>query len=151
MRQIWIVLMTLGAVFLLVPGVLFGAEGAQQVVAYQEGQAITLSATLGGVRATELRITADEQRMTDPLLPPHGGQSRFSWRRYDLHLENSTGQRQRVKVLLRLLDESGAVIDEFRVRGSLSKGRTKKLSLRRLTLNYVVPLIAKVEVTLEAE
>ena len=151
MSCVRIVLMTLGAIFVAAPGILFGAGGSRQVVPYQEGQAIRLSADLGGVRATELRITPDQQRMTDPLLPPHGGQSRFSWRRYDLHLENSTGERKRVKVLLRLLDGSGAVIDEFRLEGSISKGRTKKISLRRLTLNYAVPLIAKVEVSLEAE
>ena len=53
--------------------------------------------------------------------------------------------------IARLLDKAGAIIDEFEYGKRVGAGRAKPVDFRRLTLNYAMPLIDRVEVTLSAE
>ncbi|MDQ7005684.1 MAG: hypothetical protein Q9Q40_00465 [Acidobacteriota bacterium] len=118
---------------------------------FVEGEALKVGLSAGSVRLTALKITADSQRLSDSLLPPRGGQQRYSWKRYEIHVENSGARAARVRVHLRLLDAQGAVIDEFTLSSRVARARVRAFSLRRLTLNYVVPLIRQVELRLEVE
>ena len=129
------------------------AESAPATVKvdFVQGQETAVDLSVGSVRLTALKITADSRQMADSLLPPRGGQERYSWKRYEVHVENSEARRVRVEVHLRLLDAQGAVIDEFTLSSSVRQGRARSFSLRRLTLNYVVPLIRQVAVQLEVK
>jgi hypothetical protein len=112
---------------------------------FRVGSPIPIDATVGALRVVDLTVVRDERRLIDQVLPPRGGQSRFSWLDYRVVAENPASNSLNLAVTLRLLDENGAIIDEFEMRERVWRGRTEELSLRRLTLNYVLPLIDRVE------
>lgn len=120
-------------------------------VPFRQDQPIKLDLNIGGLRIPDLRITKDEGTLIDSILPPRGGQSRFSFQRYALFAENPDNKSWRLSARVRLLDKNGAVIDEFEFRGTVRSGRAKAVDFKRLTLNYVLPLVDKVELTLSAE
>ncbi len=112
---------------------------------------IPLPVKVGDLEVKELRITRSDQRLFDQVLPPRGGQSRFSWLEYAVLVENPADVSWNLSVRIKLLDRAGAIIDEFEFRERVWRGRAKKVDLRRITLNYVIPLIDKVEITLTAD
>jgi len=118
---------------------------------YQLGQTTQVDVSVGELRVNELSIIEVGQPVFASLLPPHGGQSRFSWVRYGLRVENGSEARHKLAVRVRLLDKNGAVIDEFEFRGSVRKGHYRVLELKRLTLNYIVPLVDALELTVSQE
>ncbi len=110
-----------------------------------------LDIAVGALRVPELRITREDGSLIDSVLPPRGGQTRFSYLRYALSAENPSKESWDLAVRVRLIDKNGAVIDEFEFKKGVSEGRARLVDLKRLTLNYAVPLIDRVELTLSAE
>lgn len=122
-----------------------------RVVPFQVDQPIKLDIVVGGLRVPDLRIQRDAGSLLDSVLPPRGGQDRFSWLRYTLAAENPGTSGWTLRARIRLLDKAGAIIDEFEYGKRVGAGRAKPVDFRRLTLNYAVPMIDRVEVTLSAE
>jgi len=122
-----------------------------QTLDFALDRTIPLHVTVGDLEIRDLRITRDDRRLFDQVLPPRGGQSRFSWLQYAVFVENPADVSWNLGVRIRLLDRAGAIIDEFEFRERVWRGRAKKVDLRRITLNYVIPLIDKVEITLTAD
>ncbi|GAB4222176.1 MAG: hypothetical protein Kow0062_18340 [Acidobacteriota bacterium] len=112
---------------------------------------LPLKVKVGDLEVRDLTITREERRLLDQVLPPRGGQSRFSWLHYAVHAENPADVSWNLAVRVKLLDRSGAIIDEFEFRERVWRGRARTVDLRRITLNYVIPLIDKVEITLTAD
>ncbi len=128
-----------------------GPLTASQTVPFKKDEPIRLDLAVGGLRVAELQVTGDEAGLLESLLPPRGGVSRFSWLRYTLSVENPGDVNWTPAARIRLLDKKGEVIDEFEFKGGVGAGRARPVDLKRLTLNYIVPLIDRVELTLDAE
>lgn len=111
-------------------------------------ESIRLDTTVGDLRIRDLRVSRDDRSLIDQVLPPRGGQSRFSWLEYAVYAENPSQTSQNLAVRVKLLDANGAVIDEFDFNGRVWRGRADLVKLRRIALNYVTPLIKEVEVAL---
>lgn len=142
------------AALLAAPGVpLLAAEEASRTVRrpFTADEPIALDLTVQGVRIPELRIAPTEGRLLDSVLPPRGGQRRFSYLAYRMYAENPVEDRARLRAHVRLLDREGRVIDEFGLTERIGKNRAETIELRRLTLDYVVPLIDEVELTVAVE
>ncbi len=122
----------------------------QTVVAFSVGDAKSLDVSFAGLRVTEMTIAHADRPLLAGVLPPYGGKGRFSWLEYSVRVENPTEIKRRVAVQVRLIDANGAVIDEFSFDGSVRRGRFRVLDTRRLTLNYAVPLVEKVELVFSA-
>jgi hypothetical protein len=133
------------------PAVPAGSLIMTKVVPFKIDDPIRLDVAVGTLRVPELRITRDDGSILDDLLPPRGGQSRFSFLRYAVSAENPSRQNWTLAVRVRLLDRNGAVVDEFEFRRTIGDGRARVIDLKRLTLNYAVPLIDRAEITLSAE
>lgn len=118
---------------------------------FRQGETMRVDALVGPLRVPELRVTPDEANLLREFLPPRGGVKRFSYLRYSIAVENPTGTDWTLGARIRLLDRNGAVIDEFEFRGGVDGGRARLVELKRLTLNYVVPLIDRIELTMSAE
>ncbi len=129
------------------------AEASIQTVKlpFEVGASHAVETRVGALRVTKMGIAPDNAPMFASLLPPRGGQSRYSWLSYSIRVENASDIRHRLGVRVRLLDKNGAVIDEFTFRGRVGKGRYRVLELRRLTLNYIISLVDAVELTLSQE
>lgn len=119
-------------------------------VDFAVGRPVKLDMMAGDLRISEFRILTDDRSLIESVLPPRGGQSRFSWLNYGVMVENATEKTWGVTIRIRLQDANGAVIDEFEFGGRVWRGRARTVDLRRLTLNYAVPMIKKVEITLTA-
>ena len=122
-----------------------------KTVPFRQHEPIKLGLAAGGLRLGELTISPTEGTLLDSALPPRGGQESFSWLKYAVAAENPGGEDWWLAVRVRLLDKKGVVIDEFDFRRGVAAGRARSLDFKRLTLNYVVPLIDKVELALSAE
>ena len=133
------------------PAVPAGSLILMKKVPFAEKQPIRLDMVVGNLRVPELKITPTEARLVDQVLPPRGGHARFSWLNYAVSAENPSAQEWTLAVRIRLLDRSGAVIDEFEFSRDIGAGKAKAAELRRLTLNYAVQYVDQVEVTLSAE
>lgn len=119
-------------------------------VDFAVGKAFKLDLTAGDLRISEFRLLTDDKSLIESVLPPRGGQSRFSWLNYGLMVENATQKTWGITVRIRLLDANNAVIDEFEFGGRVWRGRARVVDIRRLTLNYAIPLTKKIEITLTA-
>ncbi len=118
---------------------------------FELGRTTPVALTVGALRVNELTVSEADQPVFASLLPPHGGQSRYSWILYGVRAENSSERRHKLAARVRLLDKNGAVIDEFEFRGSVRAGHYRVLELKRLTLNYIKSLVDHVELTVSQE
>ncbi|UCF68125.1 MAG: hypothetical protein JSV80_02160 [Acidobacteriota bacterium] len=123
----------------------------REELSFEIGARRALDATIGDLKVAHFAIERDSASLMEQLLPPRGGQSRYSWLRYVIEVDNPSELTWRLTARLRLLDENGAVIDEFEFRERLRRRRARAIEFRRIVLNYVVPLIDIVELTLVAE
>jgi hypothetical protein len=130
------------------------AEGLgpeKRTLDFQLGAPLTVDVTVGDLKVGQLTIARDDKNLLEQLLPSRGGQTRWSYLETTLFVANPSGKAQDLSARVRLLDANDAVIDEFEFDGRVWRGKARALKLRRLTLNYVIPLIKKVEVALIAE
>ncbi len=148
---VWSVLLVIASTALAEAPAPQGPLTASKTVHFKKDEPIRLDLAVGGLRVVELRITGDEAGLLESLLPPRGGVSRFSWLRYTLSVENPGDVNWTLAARVRLLDKKGEVIDEFEFKDGVGAGRARSVDLKRLTLNYIVPLIDRVELTLDAE
>lgn len=117
-------------------------------VPFSIDESIRLDTTAGELKIRDLRVKRDDRSLIDQALPPRGGQSRFSWLSYAIYAENTSAAASNLMARVKLFDANGAVIDEFEMRGRIWRGRAEIVDLRRITLNYVIPLIHEVEIAL---
>ncbi len=110
-----------------------------------------LDVVLGPVRVNGAAMSREERRLVDVVMPPRGGQTRFGWLKTLVQVQNQGKDAYDVRVAVKLLDAAGAVIDEFEFGGKSWLGKTREFTLTRLMLNYVVPLIKDVELTITVE
>lgn len=110
-----------------------------------------LDLVLGPVQVNGASISREERRLVDAVLPPRGGQTRYGWLKSLVQVQNQGKDAYDVRVAVKLLDAAGAVIDEFEFGGKAWLGKTRDFTLTRLVLNYVVPLIKQVELTVTVE
>ncbi|MFN7966858.1 MAG: hypothetical protein U0V87_14340 [Acidobacteriota bacterium] len=110
-----------------------------------------LDLVMGPVRVNGASITQEDRRLVDVVLPPRGGQTRFGWLKTLVQVQNQGKDAYDVRIGVKLLDAAGAVIDEFEFGGKSWLGKTREFTLTRLTLNYVMPLIQTVELTVTVE
>lgn len=143
--------LVLSAALAAPPPVPHGPLLNNKTVSFRLDEPLKLDLAVGGLRVAELRIVHDEASLLDAVLPPRGGVTRFSWLRYTLYAENPGVDDWALAARIRLLDRKGEVIDEFEFRKGVGSGRARSVDFKRLTLNYIVPLIDRIEVTLSAE
>jgi hypothetical protein len=109
---------------------------------------------LGPIRVVDLQVQRDERRLLDSVLPPRGGQSRFSWLEYTFYAENPSDNSWTVDAEVLLYDKNGAIIDEFDLDARVWRKRRDRVGtdfdIRRLAMNYVLPLIDRIEVRFTA-
>ena len=114
---------------------------------FQQGTALKIDTTLSGVSVADLKIRRDNKSPFDQV---RGGESRYSWFEYDLRLQPNEGARN-MRVIFRLYDANDAIIDDFELNKRVWRDKEQVISARRITLNYIVPLVKEVEVTITAE
>ncbi len=124
---------------------------AARTVPFALDKATRLDLTVGDLRVTTIQVVRDRKPLIRELLPPPGGESRFSWVRYTVFAENPGDQAWTLNVQVTLLDENDAVIDEFVFRKRIWRGRAGQAQIRRITLNYAIPLVKKMKVTVSAQ
>ncbi len=117
---------------------------------YAPGTSTQVEIQVGDLRVSQFGIKRDAGPLIQFVETPRGAKSRWSWTSYSLFVENPTAKRARVGAKVRLLDGNGAVVDEFEFSGTIWRGRSKTIDLKRLTLNYAIPLIKKVEIEISA-
>lgn len=111
-----------------------------------------LDLMVGEVKIIGFALERDVRDLTDFVLPPRGGETRFSWLLTTVQVENSSKEQSfNVKTRVRLLDQAGAVVDEYEFAGRSWRQKVRDLTLKRLALNYVLPLIKQTEVTITVE
>lgn len=118
------------------------------------GESIRMDVELGPIRVVDLQVQRDERRLLDSVLPPRGGQSRFSWLEYTFYAENPSDNSWTVDAEVLLYDKNGAIIDEFDLDARVWRKRRDRVGtdfdIRRLAMNYVLPLIDRIEVRFTA-
>ena len=114
---------------------------------FQQGAALKIDTALSGVKVSDLQIRRDNKSPFDQV---RGGENRYSWFEYDLSLQPTEGARN-VRVIFRLYDANDAIIDDFELTKRVWRDKEQVISARRITLNYIVPLVKEVEVTITAE
>jgi hypothetical protein len=111
-----------------------------------------LDRKVGKLQIAGVVISREERRLVDAVLPPRGGQERFSWLRTVVQVQNTDhADAHDVRFALRLLDGAGAVIDEFEFGGKAWLAKTRDFALTRLAMNYVLPLVKSVELTVTVD
>ncbi len=124
---------------------------ASKTVPFALDKPIELDLQVGDLRVTTMQVARDRRSLLRELLPPPGGETRFSWLRYTVYAENPGDRAWTLNVQVTLLDGNGAVIDEFVFRKRIWRGRAGQAQLRRITLNYAIPLVKKMKVTVSAQ
>ncbi|GEM_PF-6153712 len=124
---------------------------ASKTIPFALDKAARLDLTVGDLRVTTIQVVRDRKPLIRELLPPPGGESRFSWLRYTVFAENPGDRAWTLNVQVTLLDENDAVIDEFVFRKRIWRGRAGEAQIRRITLNYAIPLVKKMKVTVSAQ
>ena len=114
---------------------------------FQQNAALAVGTTVGGIEVRDLEIRRADKT---PFNRVRGGESRYSWFEYDLRVQPNEGART-FRVVYRLYDANDAIIDEFEVDERVWRKKAQVISDRRITLNYIVPLVREVEVTVTAE
>ncbi len=121
-----------------------------KVVPFRVGESVPLGLVVGNLRVPEVTVTRDEANMVQEVVPPSGGSTRYSYLRYTIATENPSGRSWRLAARIRLLDRNGAVVDEFELTERIGKGRAEPVRLKRLTLNYAIQYIDRMEVSFSA-
>jgi hypothetical protein len=143
-----------GVVLLSLAGVAVAQEGSlrfERTVAFQADKRIELGARVGPVRVATLELSAGGGGgVRDSILSRvRGGGDTSTALRASFDTENPTADEWVVTYTLEFLDRQGKLID----RASKSEGFEGEAAVLRLDhsiLTYVVPLIDKVKVRLEA-
>ncbi|HEV8628923.1 MAG TPA: hypothetical protein VGV61_01300 [Thermoanaerobaculia bacterium] len=132
-----------------------GQEGSlrfEKMVPFQRDQVIPLGARVGPVRVANVRFGLGSAGGVKGaiLSRVHGGDSDVtSIVRASFDTENPKAEEWNVTYTLELLDTNGKLIDRATRTGSF-EGEASTFELEHSTLSYVVPLIARVRVRLEA-
>ncbi len=124
---------------------------ATKTVPFALDRAVNLDLQVGDLRVTSIQVVRDRKPLLRELLPPPGGETRFSWVRYTVFAENPGDQAWTLNVQVTLLDRNDAVIDEFVFRKRIWRGRAGQARIQRITLNYAIPLVKKMKVTVSAQ
>ena len=114
---------------------------------FQQGTALKIDTAVSGVNVSHLEIKRDNKSPFDRV---RGGESRYSWFEYDLRVQPNEGARN-VRVIFRLYDANDAIVDDFEINKRVWRAKEQVIDTRRITLNYIVPLVKEVEVTISAE
>lgn len=114
---------------------------------FQQGMALEIDTAVSGVRVADLQIRRDNKTPFDRV---RGGESRYSWFEYELRMQPNEGARN-MRVLFRLYDANDAIIDDFELTKRVWREKEQVIGTRRITLNYIVPLVKEIEVTITAE
>ena len=125
---------------------------AERTFDYKPGQAVTLSAKVGAV--TVQTVEFSERRGTTGGFTTRitGGSESETTTTIRAHFlaENATADEWQVTFTLEFLDKDNKLIDRATKRSSW-EGEAKPSDLDHPLLTYVVPLIAKVRVKMEAK
>ena len=114
---------------------------------FQQGAALKVDTAVSGVNVADLEIRRDNKSPFDQV---RGGENRYSWFEYALRVQPTEGARN-LRVIFRLYDANDAIIDDFELNKRVWREREQVIDVRRITLNYIVPLVKEVEVTISAE
>lgn len=137
-----------------------GAVGAQdsrlraeRTVDYRAGRALGVNATVGPVHVSTIEFSDlgrayGQARIVGIRVGPDSEAS--TTLRARILAENPTTDEWAVTFGIELLDKDGAVIEKITKR-STWEGESKPYEIEHPLLSYVVPLIAKVRITMEAK
>ena len=124
---------------------------AERVVSYAIGKPVPVSAKVGPVSIQSVEFT-DRGRASSPsgltnLVRPSVSEASTTIRSHFL-VENPSADEWEVSFTLEFLDKSGALIDKA-TKKSTWEGEAKPFDFDHVILQYVVPSIAQVRITLE--
>ncbi len=125
---------------------------AQQVVAFRTGQVVNLPLKVGPVvfASVEFSNLGRNGRSISGMLRSAGSSSEASTTvRGHFLAENPTAEEWDVTIVLEFLDRAGKVIERVTRKPSW-EGEAKPYDFDTDILEYVVPMIAQVRITLEA-
>jgi hypothetical protein len=140
-------------------GVAAAQEGSlrfEKTVPFQSGRLIDLGARIGPVRVSQVQFSTEggggggggiRERITSRM--PGGGGDTSTTIRASFDSENPRDQEWVVTYTLEFLDSNGKLIDRATRKESF-EGEADVVKVERPILTYVVPMIARVRIKLEA-
>ena len=125
---------------------------AERTVDYKPGQAVTLSAKVGAVNVQTVEFSERRGSTGGFTTRITGGSDSETTTTVRAHFlaENATADEWQVTFTLDFLDKDNRLIDRATKKSSW-EGEAKPSDLDHPVLTYVVPLIAKVRVRMEAK
>ena len=125
---------------------------AERTVDYRPGQAVDISAKVGGVTVQTVEFSERSRTTGGFTTRIIGGTESDTSNTVRAHFlaENPTGSEWSVSFTLEFLDQNGKLIDRAAKKASW-EGEVKPTDLDHPMLKYVLPLIAQVRIKMEAK
>ena len=124
---------------------------AERTVDYKPGQAATLGAKVGAVNIQTVEFSERRGAASfSTRIPAGSGSDTTTAIRAHILAENPTGADWEVTFTLEFLDKDGQLIDHASKKSSW-EGEAKAIDVDHPLLTYVVPLIDKVRIRMEAK